>query len=372
MGEEFARLRDEIANLDRGLLELMERRFQLAAEVGRIKAERGQPVVVREVEQRVLSRARERATACGVTPDVMESIFSAIIRGSVERQHRVGVSLRASGGRQLLVIGGAGAMGSWMIRFLEGIGHRVEAVDTAWSSLPPRAGRYGALADVPDPERFDGILVAVSLGASASVLDRLADLAIPTPVVEIASIKSQLEDSLARLRAAGTPVVSLHPMFGPGKNPYEPLTFVHAVLEDEEEETRRILEIFRHPYLDLVSLPFKRHDRLMGWILGLAHLCGMLFAGALTRSKLDPEELGRVASTTFARQVDTSRSVLGEDPALYFAIQRLNPHRGEVYAALTAAIGELTGAVESEDREVFTTLLERAAGSLPPPGVDHS
>ena len=64
MSKEMTALREEIAKLDRELLELLKSRFQLAAKVGRIKAERGQPVVVPEVEERVLERAREAAELC--------------------------------------------------------------------------------------------------------------------------------------------------------------------------------------------------------------------------------------------------------------------------------------------------------------------
>ncbi|MCG6964442.1 MAG: chorismate mutase [Acidobacteria bacterium] len=66
MTEEVVRLQDEIARQDRALLELLARRFDLAAQVGRLKAERGQPVIVREVEQQVLLQAREHAESCGV------------------------------------------------------------------------------------------------------------------------------------------------------------------------------------------------------------------------------------------------------------------------------------------------------------------
>ncbi|RMF81450.1 MAG: prephenate dehydrogenase/arogenate dehydrogenase family protein, partial [Nitrospirae bacterium] len=212
---------------------------------------------------------------------------------------------------------------------------------------------------------YDVVLLAAPLAAMPEVLAEVAARRPRGRVVEIASIKSHLRPALERLREAGTPAISLHPMFGPGKNPYEPLTVVHAVLGDEAEERELVTRLLAHPYLDLVSLPFERHDRLMGWLLGLAHLTGMLFADALARSGLHPAELARVASTTFKRQAATAASVLGEDPDLYFAIQRLNPHRGEVYAAITAAVGELTGAVERDDREAFREALGRAAGALP-------
>lgn len=366
MPEKIAELRAEIANLDRALLELLERRFELAAQVGCIKAERGHPIVVREVEQRVLMRAREAASLCEASPEVMEAIFTAIIRGSVERQHRVGVALGARGGARVLVLGAAGGMGGWLRRFLESIGHSAAGVDVAWRGLPESAGHYASLDAVPDLACYDALFLSVPLETTREVVDDLIGRKLAMPVYEIASIKSHLREPLAQLREAGTPTLSLHPMFGPGKSPYEHLTVVHACEGDETQERDRILKLLAHPYLDLVSVPFERHDRLMGWLLGLAHLTGMLFAGALTRSGLDPEELTRVASTTFTRQVATARSVLSEDPQLYFAIQRLNPYRGEVYAALTAALGELTGAVERNAPDLFADALSSAGAILPP------
>jgi prephenate dehydrogenase len=119
-------------------------------------------------------------------------------------------------------------------------------------------------------------------------------------------------------------------------------------------------------------MPFSHHDRVMGWLLGLAHLTSLLFADALSRSGLDPDELERVASTTFSKQVATAHSVLTEDPELYFAIQRLNPHRGEAYAALAAALGELTGAVERDESGTFAEIVAQASKALPKPSSESN
>jgi prephenate dehydrogenase/chorismate mutase len=299
MDADLTHLREQIAGLDQALVELLERRFRLAEEVGRIKAERGQAVAVRDVERRVLQRARDAAALCGTSPEIMESIFAAILRGSVECQHRVGVEINRRGGRRVLVLGAAGGMGAWLRRFLANVGQAADGVDPVWEPLPPSPGRYGSLAAAGDLNGYAGLIVSVPLEATATVLADLAERAIRVPVIEIASIKSHLEPALARLRAGGTPVLSIHPMFGPGKSVYEPLTVVHAVLDEESRERAQILELLAHPYLDLVSVPLARHDRLMGWLLGLGHLTGMIFAGALAHSGHDPAELDRVASTTY-------------------------------------------------------------------------
>jgi chorismate mutase/prephenate dehydrogenase len=358
--EELSRLREAIAGVDRALLELLRRRMELAGDVGAIKAATGAPVVVRDAEDRVLTRARQHAEACGVSEDVMEAIFHAIMRGSVERQHRVGVAARAQRGARVLVLGGAGAMGGWLAQFLSLVGHRVDAVDPAWASISRAEGRFAALAEVGDLNVYDFIVVAVPLAATPSAL---ADLLARSPagvVVEIASIKSHLMTVLEEARDASVKVSSLHPMFGPGKSPYEQLTFVLACQDDTESERQRVEPLLRHPYTHVITIPFAHHDRLMGWLLGLAHLTGMVFGSALTRSGLDPAELQACASTTFMRQAATAESVLSEDPALYLDIQRLNPHRDAVYRATRETLDELVGLVAAGDMEGFRTTLTAA------------
>jgi chorismate mutase/prephenate dehydrogenase len=362
--EELPRLREAIADVDRAMLELLRRRMELAAEVGRIKAATGAPVVARDAEDRVLTRARQHAEACEVSEDVMEEIFHAIMRGSVERQHRVGVAARAKRGGRVLVLGGAGAMGGWLEQFLPLVGHRVDAVDPAWGPLSRAEGRYATLDEVPDLDAFDHIVVSVPLARTPDVLSTLVRRRPRGAVVEIASIKSHLLPALEDARRQGTAISSLHPMFGPGKSPYQPLTFVLACRDEPEVERGRLDALLRHPYTHLITIPFGHHDRLMGWLLGLAHLTGMLFGSALTRSGLDPAELQACASTTFTRQASTSESVLSEDPALYLDIQRLNPHRDEVYRAAREALDHLVSLVAAEDLEGFRSTLAAARSAV--------
>jgi len=362
--EPLAELRDAVADIDRALLELLRRRMTVAAEIGRLKAEVAQPIVARDAEDRVLSRARQHAELCGVSEDVMEQIFQAIIRGSVERQHRVGIEARAQRGGRVLVVGGAGAMGGWFAQFLRLVGHRVDALDPAWASLPPQEGRWGALGEVPDLDVYDYVVLAVPLALTPPTVEALARRRPRATLVEIASIKSHVEPAVEGARRMGVPVACLHPMFGPGKSPYERLTFVLACFDDADTERRRVETLLRHPYTNLITIPFAHHDRLMGWLLGLAHLTGILFGSALVRSGLSAAELQACASTTFTRQAATTLSILSEDPGLYLDIQRLNPHRDVVYGAAREALEELVALVRSEDVEGFRSTLAAARKAL--------
>ncbi len=362
----LAELRDAISEVDRALLELLRRRMELAAEVGRVKAESGLPIVVRDVEDRVLVRARQSAAACGVSETVMESVFSAIIRGAVERQHQVGIALRERHGERVLVVGGAGGMGSWLRGFLELAGHAVDIADPSLATIPLARGRFARLAQVADLDAYAAVFVAVPLARTPEVIAELVARRPRGLIVEITSIKDHLTPALAAARAVGVRTVALHPMFGPAKSLYEPLTFVLAAQRDVEVEKTELATLLAHPYTRLVAVPFPHHDRLMGWLLGLAHLTNIMFGSALARSGVDAGELQQCASTTFTRQAATALSVLSEDPDLYLDIQHLNPHRGEVYGAVREALDTLEALVAARDRDGFRAALGDARRALAP------
>src|SRR5436305_6406481 len=258
-------LRDEISEVDRGLLELLRRRMDLAAEVGRIKAEAGLPIVVRGVEDKVLTRARQKAEECGVSEEVLEAIFQAIMRGSVERQHRMGIALREQRGERVLIVGGAGGMGNWLRNFLSLAGHSVDIVDPSLAGLPEARGRFASLDLVGDLATYAAVFVAVPLGRMPAVLTGVVARRPRGVVIEVASIKDHLSDALAAGQELGVRMLSLHPMFGPAKSPYEPLTFVLATRREPAAEIRELEPLLSHPYTHLVPVPFAHHDRLMGW-----------------------------------------------------------------------------------------------------------
>jgi chorismate mutase/prephenate dehydrogenase len=361
-------LRDAIAEVDRTLLELLRRRMELAAEVGRLKAGTGMPVVVRDVEDQVLTRARQYADACGVSEEVMESVFQAIIRGSVERQYRVGISLRHQrSGRRMLIVGGSGGMGTWFRGFLSLAGHDVDVVDPSVAGMPAAPGRFHSLDDLEGAGglgQYAAILVSVPLHRTPGVVADLVARRPQAPIIEVASIKTPLLGVVERAREQGVRVFTLHPMFGPGKSYYETLTFVLAVQGDAAEEKREISAFLTHPYTRLVVVPFAHHDRLMGWLLGLAHLSNILFGAALTHSGIEASELHACASTTFTRQAATALYVLGENPDLYLDIQHLNPHRHEVYTAAREALAQIEAMVEEHDREGFRQTMGTARRML--------
>jgi chorismate mutase/prephenate dehydrogenase len=255
-------------------------------------------------------------------------------------------------------------MGRWFRGFLELAGHSVDLADPALGSLPRSAGRFAGLGEVPDLDSYAAILVSVPLGRMAQGLEEVVERQPKGLVVEIASIKAPLAPVLERARRSGVRAFALHPMFGPSKSFYEPLTFVLAAQGDAAEEKRELSPLLSHPYTRLVAVPFPHHDRLMAWLLGLSHLTNILFGVAITQSGIEPAELHACASTTFIRQATTALYVLSENPDLYLDIQNLNPHRHEVYGAAREALAQIERLVEGRDREEFEQVMNAARRAL--------
>jgi len=60
----------------------------------------------------------------------------------------------------------------------------------------------------------------------------------------------------------------------------------------------------------------------------------------------------KVASSTFARQVNTTLEVAGDNMELYFDIQRLSAYE-ELFQTLSQELGRLHRLVDSDERSAF-------------------
>lgn len=352
------RLRSELEDLDRDLLKLVARRQEIAAEVGRIKRGAGVPTRDYGQERVVLQRARDQAAELGVSPDVAEQLLLLLIRSSLTVQERDRVAAHATGtGQRALVIGGSGHMGRWFARFLGSQGYAVEIADPA----PPPDELRGCphVGDFRDTALdHDIIVVAAPMPASNEILHALAEIRPPGLVFDVGSLKSPLRSGLAALASAGVCVTSLHPMFGADT---ELLSGRHVIFVDVgvPEATRRARALFDPTMAVQVDMDLDSHDRLIAYVLGLAHAVNIAFFTALAESGEAAPRLARMSSTTFDAQLDVAARVARENPELYFEIQALNDYGTESLAALLYAVERLRSVVRAGDAEGFTALMER-------------
>lgn len=353
--EELERLRDALGGVDRKILELAAERLRLAAEIGRVKQGAGLATRDWAQERQVLERGGATAAEVGLSPELARKLLLPLIDSSLTVQERDRVAAAGAGdGRRALVIGGAGLMGGWFVRFLASQGFDVEVADPA-----PAPGVETRRADWRDgPLDHEVIVVATPVSRTGPLLEEIALRRPPGLVFDVSSLKTPLRAGLEALVEAGVRATSLHPMFGPDT---ELLSGQHVVFVDVgvPEATAEAKELFAPTMVAPVEMGLDEHDRVIAYVLGLSHAVSIAFFTALEESGESAPRLAEVSSTTFERQLQVSRRVAEENPHLYYEIQRLNDFGTESLSALLLAIERLRSVVRAGDQEGFVRLMER-------------
>jgi len=357
-------LRSELGQIDREILELVARRQGLAQRIGQVKREAGIPTRDYRQEREVVQRSRAAAAEHGLSPDLGEELILALIRGSLTIQEKDTVATRGEGsGRRVLVIGGAGHMGRWFVRYLGAQGFTVEVADPA----TPAAADWSGIAYHRDwravPLDHEIVVIAAPMPATAAILEELAQAPPPGVVFDIGSLKSPLRRGLHALRAAGGNVTSVHPMFGPDT---ELLSGRHVIFVDlgAPQATAAARALFEPTMATLVEMDLESHDRLIAYVLGLSHALNIAFFTALAESGEAAPRRATLSSTTFDAQLGVAAKVARENPDLYFEIQTLNDYGTESLAALLYAVERLRSVVRAGDLEGFRGLMTRGRAYL--------
>ena len=342
--ENLEELRERIRLIDRELLSRAAERVALVRQVGEIKHRLNLSTVDYAQERIVLERARADAKELGLDTDVAEDLIARLIRASVRVQDEERMRVAAVGaGKSAVVVGGAGRMGRWLCRFLSAQGFDTGALDPAGN---PEENEW-AKRTLPTA---DLVVCSTPPAATAALYAEWSKKPLAGVVVDIASIKTPLVQSIRALQRAGGRVASIHPMFGPS---ILLLRDADVVICDtgDARATAVVESLFRSTTARVVPLPLEEHDRIMADLMSLAHATAIAFSLAL------PQTEHPMRSTTFQALESLASAVVRESPDVYYEIQASNPHSAAALERLRAALSRVVAAVASHDAEAFRGLL---------------
>ncbi len=308
-----------------------------------------------EVEKRVLARAAASAEALGLAPELARGVMRQLVEEACRVQEIDHFSTYSGESESILVVGGAGKMGQWLVRFFETQGHRVLIYDPALAapatSEERRSAKRWRRSPMGSPPPRWSSSRCRSTGSPG--WSRRSPGSDSTGVLcDVASVKEHLRPALDAARERGVAVTSIHPMFGAGART---LSDKVICLCDcgVPAATERVASLFRETAVTLVPLSLERHDEIASYVLGLSHFLNLLFARVLATSGLSFAELTAVGSTTFHSQFATTESVVRENPLLYYEIQKANRFSERVYRELERAAADWIGWVEQGEPGPF-------------------
>lgn len=352
-------LRARIAAVDASLVELVATRLTLAREVGDAKRAAGLPVRNYATESEVLGRFHALAAQAGLDDRLAER-FSELLIGEAVRTQESDLAAGGAPGRRILLVGGAGKIGRWLADFFATQGHGVTTLDPA-GPVPGFPAADNLTRAVQDA---DAVIITTPLAVGRDVLSRILALEPRALVADAFSLKSHVLDLLEGAGRRGRRVASIHPLFGPGARTLAGRVMAVCDCGNTPAATEAAA-LFADTALTITRLPVARHDELMQYVLGLSHLVAILFFTTLARSGRSYAELSQVASTTYLKEARTAAEVSRESPGLYYEIQRLNRHSGELFGLVRSCLAEIERAALADDAAAFTDLMQAGRTFFP-------
>ncbi|MBN1434146.1 prephenate dehydrogenase/arogenate dehydrogenase family protein [Candidatus Fermentibacterales bacterium] len=335
----IAELRRRIDEVDTWLLSLLNERAALARRIGREKDLLGIGRDDPDREREVIERVRDRVGSADHAGDLVE-VFRLV----------VGMCRRVQGRATACVVGGMGAMGSLLVRLLEGSGLRTLVLD------PPRGvSSPGAL------ESSDLVFVAVPMRQAEAVVEEACGaMRADSILVETSSVKQPIGRVLERCCRGS--FLSCHPMFGPGTEPVRGETVFLCGSGGDPALVSRVEGLMSSWELVIVRMAAEEHDELMSRVQ-VTRPAVLLSAGlAMCRSGLpglDEARLGRSSRLL----LELVRHQVAESPDLLVDMAARNRFVPGALDDLAGSFGTVLDAFRRPGREL-EELLAGAADAL--------
>jgi len=227
---------------------------------------------------------------------------------------------------KVAVIGGAGRMGKWLVKYFLAKGYAVIISDIKHDEAKVAAASMGvrlAKDNIEAARDADLCVVSTPIEVTPKVLQEIAsEVKETTIVMEISSLKSEVIQVLEEIAKRNVKTLSIHPLFGPGADKLAEEKIVLVPLLEPASETILVRRFF--PEADIIVVEAEEHDRIMALTLSLPHFLNIVFASVMSEEDLNV--LKKLGGTTFTLQSVISEGVMTEDPRLYASIQMSNKY----------------------------------------------
>lgn len=338
--KQLAALRSGIDELDSELVSLLARRAQLTTQVGQIKAETGMPVYVPEREKALIASRRAEAEQAGVSPDLTEDLLRRIMRESYHTQNNRYRCINPAV-EQVVVVGGAGALGKVFVGLFEKSGYQVAVVEKDdWETDIAKA----AFA------RADLVLVAVPITLTETVIGQLNNLPADCVLADITSIKEKPLNAM--LAAHKGPVVGLHPMFGPDAPGM--IKQVVVVCDGRGEASYQwLVEQMKTWGATIHRSTAQEHDQAMAFIQVMRHFNTFVYGAHLQGENPDLETLTVFSSPIYRLELAMVGRLFAQSPQLYADIIYNNPDNFALLRRFHERFGDALSLLDKGDKQEF-------------------
>lgn len=264
---------------------------------------------------------------------------------------------------KIAIIGGAGKMGSWFAHFFAKTGHEVAIIDRSKERLFAVSRELGVKeCSLKGISKADIVMIAVPISRFEQAVKSIRSLTSENQIImDIASVKVKPMRLMKKHIRKGR-IVGMHPLFGPSAESLAGQSII-ITPKTSMKAARIVRRLFEPHGAKVVFMSSKEHDSLMCTLLGLPHMIGLAFAAVARDAGLD----GELATTSFRRLFDLSKTISSEDPQLLADIQLCLPSM-KANDQFMQVFQKLLSSVKAKDRQAFLHATGQHKPHLSPQG----
>ncbi len=261
-------LRQEINKIDREIMKLLDRRFEIAREIGKIKLDMGMDIYDPRREEEILSKVGK-----------YRKIYREILSFSKMEQRRVISESIPNIGFKIGIVG-YGRMGSLFANIFRRYFEKVVIYDIKdIEELPEDITKSNDLKELIG--EVDLIMVSTPLttihNTVKEIREIMSDMNIANKIVfDIATIKYRVVPELMKF-PSGIGVATLHPMFGPNIESHIGEKMLIMGIPGREEYVAKLLDIFSRIGFHMVETDYMIHDLYIIYTIGIPYLLGYTY-----------------------------------------------------------------------------------------------
>jgi prephenate dehydrogenase len=243
----------------------------------------------------------------------------------------------ATRSRQITIIGGSGKMGSLFAQQLAIAGHQISILSrNDWENAAKLLGKA------------DLVVLCVPIKETIKTIKKAAPyLSESTILVDLTSVKAGIVSAM--LESHQGPVVSLHPMFGPGVRSFlsQNFTVCHG---RSTEAYQWFLDFLESKGGKLVFCTPQEHDRMMESVQAIRHFVTFSLGVFLCQEEIDLDRSLKFTSPLYRLQLDLVNRLFAQDSSLSLHLMLSSEERRQAIGRLASTYWRLALAVSKDDR----------------------
>ncbi|OOH88964.1 bifunctional chorismate mutase/prephenate dehydrogenase [Pasteurellaceae bacterium 15-036681] len=339
-------IREQIDQVDQQLIQLLSKRLELVAEVGKIKLEHGLPLYAPDREAEMLKARRAEAEKQGIPADLIEDVLRRVMRESYTSENKHGFKAVNPDIRKIVVVGGRGKLGGLFARYFQSSGYDVEVLGSQdWDNASQ------ILADT------NVVIVCVPIDATLKTIERLQPYLTENMILaDLTSVKAQPLAKMLEVHEGA--VVGLHPMFGPdiASMAKQVVACCHGRFA---ERYQWLLEQFKLWGAKVEQIDAHEHDHSMTYIQALRHFSTFAYGLHLSQQPVKLSQLLALSSPIYRLELAMIGRLFAQDGALYADIIADKPENLDVIKSLKESFAQSLAFFENNDKQGFIETFEK-------------